>query len=128
MITASAKLLIALVGSIAVIGVGRAESDPYQTIKFASQFAIGGVGYAGVRTHEELAMRELRDYPRGEEQLRNLLRDATPAGQMYALFALRQLNVRDYANLSEPYRHSSAVITRQNGCIVHEEAVPDTIE
>jgi len=95
-------------------------------------------------------MRKLRDGPRAEEQLRKLLREATPEGQMYALFALRQLNVpnwqtlsqpyrhgtvtklrltvRDDEALSEPYRHASPVINRMDGCIQHPEAVSDTVE
>jgi hypothetical protein len=47
---------------------------------------------------------------------------------MYALFALRQLNSRDYHALSQPYRHSSVVITREDGCIINQQAISDTVE
>jgi hypothetical protein len=47
---------------------------------------------------------------------------------MYALFALRQLNSRDYHALSQPYRHSSVIITREDGCIIHQQAISDTVE
>ena len=117
-----------VVALLAVIGSGYAEPTAYETVRSAPRLAIGGVGVAGVTSSEELAMRKLRDNQRGDEQLRKLLREATPAGQMYALFALRQINVRDYAELSEPYRHSSTVITRVDGCVIHPEVISQTVE
>src|SRR6516165_476639 len=115
-----------VVALLAVIASSNAEPSAYETVRSAPHFAIGGVGVAGITSSEELAMRKLRDNQRGEEQLRKLLREATPAGQMYALFALRQINVRDYAELSEPYRHSSTVITRVDGCVIHPEVISQT--
>jgi hypothetical protein len=120
-------VLTSVVVLLAVIGSGYAEPTAYETVRSAPRLAIGGVGVAGVTSSEELAMRKLRDNQRGDE-LRKLLREATPAGQMYALFALRQINARDYEELSEPYRHSSAVITRVDGCIIHPEVISQTVE
>ena len=121
-------VLTNVVGLLAVIASGYAEPTAYETVRSAPRFAIGGVGVAGVTSSEELAMRKLRDNQHGGQELRKLLREATPAGQMYALFALRQINARDYEELAEPYRHSSAVITRVDGCIIHPEVISQTVE
>jgi len=117
-----------VVALLAVIASGNAEPSAYETVRSAPRFAIGGIGVAGITSSEELAMHKLREDQCGEEQLRKLLREATPAGQMYALLALRQINARDYEGLSEPYRHSSAVITRVDGCIIHPEVISQTVE
>ena len=122
------SVLTSIVALLAAIASGYAEPTAYETVRSAPRFAICGVGVAGVTSSEEVAMRKLRDNQRGDEQLRKLLREATPAGQMYALFALRQINARDYAELSQPYRHSSAVITRVDGCVIHPEVISQTVE
>ena len=122
------SVLTSVVALLAVIASGYAEPTAYEMVRSAARFAIGGVGVAGVTSSEELAMRKLRDNQPGGEQLRKLLQEATPAGQMHALFALRQINARDYEELSKPYRHSSAVITRVDGCIIHPEVFSQTVE
>jgi len=80
------SVLISVAALLAVIGSGYAEATAYETVRSAPRFAIGGVGVAGVTSSEELAMRKLRDNQRGDEQLRKLLREATPAGQMVCTF------------------------------------------
>jgi hypothetical protein len=97
------------------------KENAYETVKAADHFAIGGVGVAGAITPQELAMREVRDGPQAETLLRKLLREATPPGQMYALFALRQLGPADYEALSAPYRQSSTAIPTISGCIIHTQ-------
>lgn len=105
----------------------QAETKAYSTVKAASDFAIGGVGVAGLMTPAELAMREIRDGAQAEEQLRKLLREATPAGQIYALFALRQLDSTDYAALSVPYRQSSVMVPTISGCSVHTQPMSEAV-
>jgi len=105
----------------------RAEETAYATVKAASHFAIGGVGVAGIVSQEELAMRQIRDGPQAETQLRQLLREATPAGQMYALFALRQLELADYATLSATYRQSSTPVPTISGCNIHTQPMSQAV-
>jgi hypothetical protein len=105
----------------------QAEKMPYDTVKAASHFAIGGVGFAGITTPEELAMRKIRDGAKAEAQLHQLLRDATPAGQMYALFALRQLDSADYAALSAPFRQSPRPVPTISGCIIHTQTMGEAV-
>jgi hypothetical protein len=107
--------------------VVHAKGTAYETVKAASHFAIGGVGVAGTMTPEELAMRQLRDGPEPETQLRKLLREATPAGQMYALFALRQLDSAEYATLSAPYRQNTSAVPTISGCIIHTQTMSEAV-
>jgi hypothetical protein len=53
-------------------------------------------------------LREVRDGPKAEEQLRKLLSDGTQAGRLYALRGLRQLDASDYDRLAEPFRSNNA--------------------
>lgn len=61
-----------------------ASASPFDPVRTAKSFAIGGVGVAGVTSAEEHAYRELRDGRDAQDQFRKLLRDGSPAGQMYA--------------------------------------------
>ena len=72
-------------------------------------------------------MRTIRDSPHAEEQLSRLLRESTPAGQMYALFALRQLNPPDYAALAEPFSRRSTSVPTISGCIVYTQRMSEAV-
>jgi hypothetical protein len=100
-----------------------AEAAGYATLKSAESFAIGGVGVAGTTTKQELAMRALRDAPDGEQQLRKLLHEGTPAGQMYALFGLRQRGAADYKELAQPFRQHATPVQVISGCVIHTDAM-----
>jgi hypothetical protein len=76
----------ALVLAIAFAGSASATAGAYDSVRDAPEFAIGGIGVAGTLSASELALREVRDSPRAEEQLRKLLNDATQAGRLYALY------------------------------------------
>jgi hypothetical protein len=123
----SRTLVIGFIALQLLFGAVGAETSSYSTVLAARAFAIGGVGYAGVTTREEIAMRAIRESKGAHEQLRKLLRDATPAGQMYALFALRQLDAPDYSSLAEPFRHRSTPVLTISGCIVHTDSMSETV-
>jgi hypothetical protein len=118
--------VVVLIGGLCLPDT-QAEETAYATVKSASHFAIGGVGVAGIVSQEELAMRQIRDGPQAEAQLRQLLREATPAGQMYALFALRQLDLADYATLSATYRQSSTPVPTISGCNIHTQPISQAV-
>ena len=119
--------LITLAASLLLLSTAGAETSAYSTVMSARQFAIGGIGVAGVISKEELALRAIQDGPRAEEQLRKLLREGTPAGQMYALFGLRQIDAADYAALAEPYRRNSKSVGRISGCNVYTESMSEVV-
>lgn len=119
-------VIVVLTGGLC-LRAAQAEETAYATVKSASHFAIGGVGVAGIVSQEELAMRQIRDGPQAEAQLRQLLREATPAGQMYALFALRQLGLADYEMLSATYRQSSTPVPTISGCNIHTQPMSEAV-
>ncbi len=127
MVIAPRALLIGLAASLLFMSVLSADASAYSTVRSARCFAIGEVGYAGVTTREELAMKAIRDSPRAQEELRKLLKDGTPAGQMYALFALRQRDGPDFAVLARPYGRSTTCVERMSGCIGFAESMSDTV-
>ncbi len=117
---------VVLTAALLVRGA-QAEEPAYETVRAASHFAIGGVGVTGAITPEELAMRKIRDSAQAGVQLRKLLREATPAGQMYALFALRQLDSADYSTLSATYRQSTLPVPTISGGIAHTQLTSEAV-
>jgi hypothetical protein len=122
-IRTSSLLLVAI--SLVLRNTALADASAYSTIKSAESFAIGGVGVAGTTTREELAVRALRDG--GEEQLRKLLRESSPAGQMYVLFALRQRGAADFKELAEPFCKRSTPVQVISGCIIHTDPMSTVV-
>ena len=120
-------LSLILAALFVLVSAGVAETSPYSRIRSAGQFAIGGVGITGVTSQGELAMRMIRDSPLGEERLRRLLGESSPAGQMYALFALRQLNPPDYSALAEPFRRRSTSVPTISGCFVYTQRMSEAV-
>lgn len=105
-----------------------ASAGSSDTVRAAKFFAIGGIGVAGTICPEEYAYRELRDGPEAQTKFRKLLRDASPAGQMYALFGLRQLDAADYPALSEPFRKSATPVEVISGCNIHTDPTSEVVQ
>ena len=119
---------LALVLSILVMGAVSVCAGGYDSVKTAPEFAIGGIGVAGTISQSEVALREVRDGPRAEEQLRKLLAEATPAGRMYALYGLRQLDAADYDHLAAPYRSNHSRVKRIQGCMISEDETANVVK
>jgi hypothetical protein len=114
--------------AFAVIATCRAEPSPYDTVKSAQWFAIGGIGITGVTSQEELAFRKIHAAPDAAPQLRKLLSEGTPAGKMYALFGLKQLDAPDYETVVKPFRESKTPVRRIQGCIVSMATTADIVQ
>jgi hypothetical protein len=97
-------------------------------VKSAPAFAVGGVGYAGIKAQEELAVLQICAGADAEQQLRKLLQEASPAGQMYALFGLRQIESPHYAALALPYRLRTDPVDRKSGCVGYSESMRESVE
>jgi hypothetical protein len=117
-----------LVLAVALTGTASASAGAYDSVKNAQEFAIGGIGVAGTLSASELALREVRDSPRAEEQLRKLLNDGTQAGRLYALYGLRQLGAPDYDHLAEPYRSNHSRVKRIQGCMISEDETANVVK
>lgn len=122
------RLFLLVSATVFSLVAASAEASTYSTVRSARHFAIGGVGYAGVTSEEELAMRTIRDGPRAQEQLRRLLKEGTPAGQMYALFALRQLSPPDYSALAEQFSRRSTSVPTISGCSVYTQQMSEAVQ
>ena len=121
-----ASLFLLFVLLLAATNQARADADTI--LMTAEHFAIGGVGVAGTISPEEIAFREIRTRSDAPARLRELLRQASPAGRMYALFGLRQLEAPDYDSLAEPYRKSKTPIKHIQGCIISTEPTSTVVE
>ena len=118
----------AVVLFIALIGATSANAEAFASVRDAEEFAIGGIGVAGTLSKSELALREVRDGPRADEQLRKILNQGTQAGRLYALYGLRQLGAPDYDHLVEPFRSSNAKVKRIQGCMISEAQVSEVVK
>jgi hypothetical protein len=117
-----------LVLALLITGTFSAIAGGYESVKNAPEFAIGGIGVAGTLSPSELALREVRDGPRAEEQLRKLLNEGSPAGRLYALYGLRQLGVSDYDRLAEPYRSNHSRVKHIQGCMISEDETASVVK
>jgi hypothetical protein len=113
---------------ISMTGVVSVLAGAYDSVKNAPEFAIGGIGVAGTLSPSEMALREVRDGPRAEEQLRKLLNDGTQAGCLYALYGLRQLDAPDYDRLAEPLRSNHSRVKRIQGCMISEDETANVVK
>jgi len=121
-------LRAALVLAVALTGTVSATASAYDSVKDAQEFAIGGIGVAGILSKSELALREIRDGPGAEEQLRKILKEGTQAGRMYALYGLRELGASDYDRLVEPFRSSNVKVKRIQGCMISDAPVSEVVK
>lgn len=111
----------------------------YKKLLSASIFRVGGVGWAGVTSQEELALYDLLREEKAVEALNSLVRDATYEGALYGLLGLSLTSVADFNRAVEVYkardnprgrnatevfkgvkRPKDAVVT-QFGCIISSE-------
>ena len=91
---------------------------PYETVRTAEGFTIGGVGFAGTPSIMEKAFRQLLKEPNALVKCKKLLNDATPSGQLYGLLGLRLLNDQQAFRTALPlYKNSRAIIPTMRGCI-----------
>jgi hypothetical protein len=108
--------------------VESAWAGALDVVKDAEEFAVGGIGVAGTLSKPELALREIRDGPNAEQQLRKLLDEGTQAGKLYALYGLRQIDSPDYEKLAAPYRLNHARVKRIQGCMISEDETANVVK
>lgn len=108
-----------------------AENNPpsksFQKLAKASFFSMGGVGFAGVISKEQLALEELLKTDDAESQLKELLQKAKMEGKVYALLGLYIKNKQLYDEKVQPFRKMDVKITVQQGCIVSEAELTKVI-
>ena len=92
--------------------------EDYDTVRTAEYFTVGGVGYAGTPSNQEIAFRRLLLRPEPVSHCRKLVTEATPAGQLYGLLGLRLLERQAFQTALPSYKNSRTDIQTMRGCIV----------
>ena len=107
----------------------------YQKLFTADIFRVGGVGYSGETSGEELALYDLLDESEAAEALRSLVSDGSYEGGLYGLLGLSITNVGEFNRAVEVYKSREqpperrlqsfvglevpkGQVTTQSGCII----------
>ena len=90
-------------------------------------FALGGVGYAGTMSSGEKDLRAVLKEADAVRQLQSLLKDASPAGQLYALLGLRLRDRPGYEQAVPAFRKRSDAVSTMHGCIMMKEKMDSIV-
>ena len=103
----------------------RAEHGALGTLSKADMLAFGGVGITGALTSATRAFRTLATSEHLADhgpELHRLVRDASPAGRIYAARLLAKLRPGDQS-VWAPLLEDDAVVTTAEGCIFDQVSV-----
>lgn len=75
----------------------------YLTLKKVHLYAIGGVGYGGVISEGEKALKVLIEDKNAQEAFLSLVREGTLEAGLYGLFGLRMMNCECFADARKHY-------------------------
>jgi hypothetical protein len=118
---------LAVVACVSVLGLAPSveanEEASRASVSLAREnvFALGGVGVAGTMSGGEKDLRAILKGADAVQQLQSLLKNASPAGQLYALLALRLRDRPAYEQAVPSFRQRSDVISTMHGCILMKE-------
>ncbi len=84
-----------------VASLSSAGQEAYQKLFKAEVFRIGGVGYAGDTSDEEIALHTLLKETAAVEALTSLVNSGSPEGSLYGLLGLRQQDRAAYRKAIE---------------------------
>jgi hypothetical protein len=123
------KTSIALLG-LAWLLIGGAPIDvaPESVLREKTTFAMGGVGFAGIMSEGERALREVLKAPDAARRLESVLPNASAAGQLYALLGLRLRDRASYQRTLEKYRAKDAKVATMRGCLMQRESFRKLLE
>jgi hypothetical protein len=90
-------------------------------------FALGGVGYPGITSEEEIQLKAIMALPlaEAEQKLESVYLSGNPQAMSYALMGMRKLDRKRYAELLTSARASRKTVVTMNGCIVSEEKLSE---
>jgi hypothetical protein len=97
------------------------ENRPAFSLARENAFALGGVGVAGTMSSGEKDLKAVLKEADAVQQLQSLLKNASPAGQLYALLGLRLRDRPAYEQALPDFRKRSDVISTMHGCILMKE-------
>jgi len=98
-------------------------STPLHSLAEARIFALGGVGFSGKHSEEELRFKAIfaLDRDKATQELERLYSSKNPQAMSYALVGMRKLDRKRYAELLAAARASNVTVTTMWGCIVDSE-------
>jgi hypothetical protein len=91
-------------------------------------FALGGVGVAGTMSSGEKDLRAVLKEAGAVQQLQSLLRNASPAGQLYALLGLRLRDRPAFEQAVPAFRKRSDTVSTMHGCIMMKEKMDSVVQ
>jgi len=101
-----------------LMGEVRVEAGNAETLlQKAGTFAMGGIGYGGIMSEGERALREVLAEPDAVARLESLLPESSAAGQLYALVGLRVRDREAYKRALAAFGQRSAAVQTMRGCI-----------
>jgi hypothetical protein len=102
--------------------------EAYVTLRDAATFSSGRVGAAGLLPQEVYAFRTLKDDPMADAAFKSLLKEATPAGQLYALCGLWFTDPGAFKTEAERLKRANGEVDTLAGCVGMKSHMADIIE
>jgi hypothetical protein len=122
-------LVLALLTPLASsICAGEDASRAASSLARENVFALGGVGVAGTMSSGEKDLRTVLKEADAVRQLQSLLKNASPAGQLYAVLGLRLRDRPAFEQAVPAFRKRSDVISTMHGCIVMKEKMDGIVK
>jgi hypothetical protein len=113
----SLKTVVIIVLSLFAIPLARGAG-----VQDANQFALGGVGAAGIISQGEAALRTVLDESDAVTQLEKMLPHATDAGRLYILVGLRMRDRSAYKRAFDSYSKHDGTVETVRGCMISKES------
>lgn len=113
----SLKIVGIIALSLCVVPLARGSD-----LQNADQFALGGVGAAGIISKNEAALRTILDQPDAIAELEKLLPHATDAGRLYILVGLRLRDRSAYKRVFDLYSKHDSTVETVRGCMIGKES------
>jgi hypothetical protein len=109
-------------------GANEAAASPASSLARENVFALGGVGVAGSMSSGEKDLRAVLKEADSVQQLQSLLKNASPAGQLYALLGLRLRDRPAYEQAVPAFRKRSDAVSTVHGCIMMKEKMDSIVQ
>lgn len=114
--------------SLTSFGANEAASGAASSLARENVFALGGVGVAGTMSSGEKDLRTVLKETDAVRQFQSLLKNASPAGQLYALVGLRLRDRPSYEQAMPAFRKRFDTVSTMHGCIMMKEKMDRIVQ
>ena len=97
------------------------------SVQDADQFAMGGVGAAGIISKNEAALRTILEQPDAVTQLEKKLPHATDAGRLYILVGLHMRDRSAYKRAFDSYSKHDSTVETVHGCMIGKQSFQEVM-